>query len=428
MGVRNRIYGAGLCAMSLAMTAGAAASEAPDEGQLARFKEKIRQDMANVPNYTCLETIERARREPHSRNFKPIDTVRLEVSSVAGKELFAWPGARRFEDRDVASLVTGGTMGTGMFAGFARNLFATGKGTPQYGREEKLAGRSAVRYDFHLTERESGFQIRVGTVSETVAASGSFWFDPVSLDLIRLDVQGEAIPYSLRLEETVIRTFYARAHIGDSDALLPKRSELTMTHFSGAASRDAIEFSQCHEYRSESTISFDAPPASLPEVPKPQVREVNLPAGLLVPVELDTAIDSKTASVGDTLHARVVADVRQNGELDVPRGAAVIGHICNLDRSSSLATVAVGIEFSEIVWEGARAAFDAELLDLDWKSAGSHRPVTYFDGHANKVMIENGIRGVGVFYINATGFRIPPGFHMVWRTLAGSNNTTDPLR
>ena len=428
MGMRNRTCGAGLFTISLTMTAGAAAAQAPEEGQLIRFKEKIRQDMANVPNYTCLETIERMHRERHSHTFKPVDTVRLEVSSVAGKELFAWPGARRFEDRDVSSLVSGGTMGTGMFAGFARNLFVTGKGNPQYGRAEKLGGRSAVRYDFHLTELESGFQIRVGAVSETVAASGSFWFDPVSLDLIRLDVNGEAIPYSLRLEETTIRTFYARTHIGDSDALLPKRSELTMAHFSGEASRDAIEFSQCHEYRSESTISFDAPPASLPEVPKPQVREVDLPAGLLVPVELDTAIDSKTAMVGDTLRARVVQEVRYKGALVVPQGAAVAGHIRRLQRGSSSAPFAVGIEFSEIEWEGVRATFYGELADLDRKSAGSHRPVTYYDGHATKAMIEGGIRGVGVFFIDAAAFRIPPGFHMVWRTLADPGNATDPLR
>ena len=426
--MRCRIITAWLCFTSLTMTAGTAAGQAPDESQLARFKEKVRQDMTSIPNYTCLESIERAHREPHASSFKPVDRVHLEVSSVAGKELFAWPGARRFEDRDVSSLVSGGTMGTGMFAGFARNLFVTGKGNPQYGREEKLAGRSAVRYDFHLTEMENGFQIRVGAVSETVATSGSFWFDPVSLDLIRLDVRGEAIPYSLRLEEAAIRTFYARTHIGDSDALLPKRSELTMTHFSGEASRDAIEFSQCHEYRSESTISFDAPPAALPEAPKPQVREVDLPAGLLVPVELDTAIDSKTAVVGDTLHGRVVQEVRYKGALVVPQGAAVTGHIRRLARGSSSAPFAVGIEFSEIEWEGVRATFYAELADLDRKSAGSHRPVTYYDGHATKAMIESGIRGVGVFFIDAAAFRIPPGFHMVWRTLADSGNTADPLR
>jgi hypothetical protein len=416
--MRNVTCGAWLFAISLTMTAGAAAGQPPDEGQLARFKEKIRQDMTSIPNYTCLETIERAHREPHSRSFKPVDTVRLEVSSVAGKELFAWPGARRFEDRDVKSLVPNGTMGTGMFAMFAQNLFVTGKGTLQYGGEENLAGSVSVRYDFHLTQQESGFEIRTKIDSEMVAAKGSFWFDPVSLDLIRLDVHAEATPYKLRIEEAVIRTHYARTHIGDSDALLPKRSELMLTYFSSEASRDAIEFSQCHEYGSESTISFEAPPASLPEVPKPQVREVDLPAGLLVPVELDTVIDSKTASVGDTLHARVVQEVRYKGDLAVPRGAAIAGHLRRLDRGSSPAPFAVGIEFSEVEWEGAHAAFYAELVDLDRKSAGTHRPLTYYDGHSNKVLIDGEIPGAGIFYIDGARFRIATGFHMLWRTRA----------
>jgi hypothetical protein len=416
--MRNRIWAAWLIAISPVLTT--RAGQAAEEGQLARFKEKVRQDMTSIPNYTCLETIERTHREPHKRSSKPVDTVRLEVSSVAGKELFAWPGARRFEDRDAASLVTSGAIGTGMFAGFAHKLFVTGKGAFQYRAVENLAGRGSVRYDFHLTEQESGLKVTSNGASEIVATKGSFWFDPVTLDLIRLDVYGDHMPYSLRLDETVFRTDYARTRIGDSDALLPQRTELTMTHFSSEASRNVIEFSACREYRSESTISFDAPPVSMPDAPKPQVREVDLPAGLLVPVELDTAIDSKTASVGDTLHARVAEEVRYKGDLVVPRGAAITGHIRKLDRGSSAAPFAVGIELSEIEWEGARAAFHAELADMDRKSAGARRPVTYYDGHTNKVLIEGGIRGVGVFYIEGANFRIPPGVHMLWRTLAGS--------
>ncbi len=264
--MRDRIYGPRLFAISLALTAGAVQGQSPGEGQLARFMEKIRQDMAGIPNYTCLETIERARRAPPSRDFKPLDTVRLEVSSVAGKELFAQPGAQRFEDRDVTSLVTSGTIGSGMFATIARSLFVAGKGTLRYKGKQNLAGRACIRYDFRLTRQESGFKIQVANYSETVAAKGSFWFDPVSLDLIRLEVYGDGIPDSLRLDEAVIRNSYARARIGDSDALLPQRSELTMTYFSGIANRDAIEFTQCRQYRIESTIRFDAPPS---EPPKP---------------------------------------------------------------------------------------------------------------------------------------------------------------
>jgi len=247
--------GAWLFAISLATTA-AASGQSPEEGQLARFREKIRQDMTGIPNYTCLETIERARRTP-PLNFMPADTVRLEVSVVAGKELFARPGGRSFEDRDVASLAPAGAMGAGMFATFARDLFVKGKGTLRYRRAENLPGHSgAVRYDFRVKKQESGLQLQVANASEVVAAKGSFWFDPVSLDLIRLDVYGEDMPDDLHLEEAVTHTDYARSHIGDSSALLPKRSELTMTYSSGLTYRYLIEFSQCHEYRADSTIDF----------------------------------------------------------------------------------------------------------------------------------------------------------------------------
>jgi hypothetical protein len=305
-----------------------------------------------------------------------------------------------------------------MFALFAHRLFVTGVGTLQYGGAEGLDGHAAVRYDFHLTEDEAGLRITANRASEVVAAKGSFWFDPSSLDLFRLEVYGEGIPYSLRLEEAVFRTLYARARIGDVDALLPKRSELTMTHFSGEANRNAIEFSQCHEYRTESTISFDAPSVSAPEAPKPLVREVILPAGLLVPLELDGGIDSKTATVGDGLHARLAEEIRYRGELLVPRGAAVVGHIRKLDHRNASVPAAIGMEFSEIEWDGAHAVLFGDLVSLDRKSAGSHKPVTYFDGHADKAVIEGGIPGAGVFYIDAAAFRIPPGFRMVWRTLA----------
>jgi len=248
---------------------GRRAGESSGEGQLAQFMEKVRQDMTGIPNYTCLETIARTRRAPPFPEFRPLDTVRLEVSSVAGKELFARPGAQRFDDRDLASLITSGTIGSGMFASVAHNLFLTGKGTIKYRGKQNQDGHAAVRYDFRLTRQESGFKVQVANYAEVVAAKGSFWFDPVSLDLVRLEVFGDAIPESLHLDEAVIRNSYARTRIGGSDALLPKRSELTMTYFSGVANRNVTEFSKCHEYRTESTIHFDAPGAAVPQPPKP---------------------------------------------------------------------------------------------------------------------------------------------------------------
>ncbi|HVN03720.1 MAG TPA: hypothetical protein VMT86_04830 [Bryobacteraceae bacterium] len=407
----DRIWHIFLSALSLIGLAGA---QSPGPDQLARFQEKVRQDITGIPNYTCLETVERAHRDAHTRSFKPVDTVRIEVSSVGGKELFAWPGSHHFEDRDVTALV-GGTIGSGLFNMFAHRLFVDGAGVITFSGYETIDGRRASRYDFHNLPGERSLRLTAGDVTEAVPVKGSFWFDPVSLDLLRLDVHGDALPYSLRLEEAVMRMTYMRVHMGDSNVLLPQRSEFEMTHFSGESNRDVIDFSACREYGAQSTISFDAP-ASLPEAPKKPVREVRLPAALLLSIGLETVIDSKTAAVGDTLHARVLEEVH-SGDVAVPAGAEVMGHIRKLDRSSPSAPYTLAIDISEIEWAGAHAVVQAALVDVDRKSAGVHL-ATYFDGHATKVVIEGGIPGAGIIFVNGGKFRIPAGLRMTWRTLA----------
>jgi len=282
---------AALLTISLAVAAGSA-PQSLNEDQLARFMEKVRQDMTGIRDSTCLETIERTRRRPPHTDFAPIDIIRLEVSTIASKELFASPG-RRFEDRDLQSLIRSGTVGSGMFSTFVQNLFVKRQGTLRYVRLENVDGRRLVRYDFRATRQESGFKLQVANISDMVAAEGSFWFDASSLDLIRLEVHADNIPYDLHLDDAVFRVEYARTHIGDTDVLLPKRSELTMTYISGDADRNAINFSQCREYRSDSAIDFgkgsSAPAPGAVEArqplpnPEPAPAEASTPAPIQAP-------------------------------------------------------------------------------------------------------------------------------------------------
>jgi VWFA-related protein len=272
--------------------------------------EKVRQDMTGIRDSTCLETIERTRRRPPHTDFAPIDIVRLEVSTIAGKELFASPG-RRFEDRDLQSLIRSGTIGSGMFSSFVQNLFVKRQGTLRYARQENVDGRRLVRYDFRTTLRQSGFKLQVANISEMVAAKGSFWFDPASLDLVRLEVHGEDIPYDLHLDDAVVRVDYARTHIGDTDALLPKRSELTLTYISGDADRNAINFSQCRGYRSDSAIDFgkgsNAPAPGAVE-PRPAVANPEpVPAEAVVPDPIQPPAPPVPAQLPATTPPPVVA-------------------------------------------------------------------------------------------------------------------------
>jgi len=90
---------------------------------LAHFKERMQQVLSLVPNYTCLETIQRSVRDRHAIAFSPLDIVLLEVSNLGDKERLAWPGARRFEEADLSSFASGGLLGSGIFALHARTVF-----------------------------------------------------------------------------------------------------------------------------------------------------------------------------------------------------------------------------------------------------------------------------------------------------------------
>ncbi len=110
--------------------------------------------------------------------FWPLDILRVEVSNVNGKELLAWPGARRFTEKDLTSFISTGMIGNGMFALHANNLFVNDNARFIFRGEDDLDGRDAIRYDYRSPDFLSGYHIRVGPAEATVAIKGSFWFDP----------------------------------------------------------------------------------------------------------------------------------------------------------------------------------------------------------------------------------------------------------
>ena len=213
-------------------------------------------------------------------------------------------------------------MGTGLFAVHARTVFLSDTTIIRYHGDEEIGGHPAARYDFRVPQAWSGYQIQANGTSAIVGTKGSFWIDPTSLELIRMEVQADEIPAMLGIESSVARIDYARMRIGDSDVLLPQSAQLETVRSSGDAWRNSMEFSHCRGYRAESSIRFDMPETSPQSVPTP-ARLLDLPAGLTVPIELQTAIDSTTAHVGDLLSGRVTEDVRRKGKgkTIVPKGA-----------------------------------------------------------------------------------------------------------
>jgi hypothetical protein len=415
--------------MFLVWAAGSAvrADDLPREVvMLSHFKEKMRQNLAQVLNYTCLETIQRSERRSKAHVFKPLDSVLLEISSAENRELLAWPGARRFEDADLSSFSASGLMGSGVFASHARTVFLSNVAIIQYHGDEEIAGRPLARYDFSVPQAWSRFRIRTSVTTVTVGTKGSFWIDPASLELVRLEVLANGMPAELGIEQAATRIDYARMHIGASDVLLPQGAELLLTLLSGDALRNTVEFSHCREYHSESSIRFDLAETA-PQRSQPQIRELDLPAGLMVSIELRTAIDSATAHVGDLLRGSVTQDVRLKGNPVIPKGAVVTGRIRGLDRALPAPSHALTIELAELEWEGTHAEFYGELVQVGATDArdpllalpsidGSPAMMAPTRPH-DKTIVAPQIPGTGVLYMQGERFRIPPGLRMSWRTL-----------
>jgi hypothetical protein len=243
-----------------------AAAPNPREDLLGRAKAHISEMLARLPNYTCTEKIERAMHPAETCCFYVKDTVRLEVSFVGGMELFARPGAPKFEQESLSRMVRGkGAIATGGFASHARAIFSGDTTEFQYAGAGKQQGRSAHRFDFRVPLGKSELALTLGPQREIMAYRGSFWVDAENLDLLRLEIRvdGKGMQ-KMSVVEVTDTIEYARTRIGASEFVLPNRSIFQVSYSTGAATRNTTQFGACRQYAGQSVIKFDGP-SSEPE-------------------------------------------------------------------------------------------------------------------------------------------------------------------
>jgi len=322
---------------------------AQDAGLLSHIREKMAGILVRQPNYTCTETVERTRQSVGSHS-KIEDTLRLEVALVDGKEMFAWPGSKQFEDHDLSDLVSTGMFGNGNFAIYARILFLSNVATFQDRGETQLDGRPARRYDFRVSRLTSGHRLRVDNREAVVGFHGSFYADPETFDVRRMEVIAEDIPADLNLLDAETTVDYSRLRIGEEEFLLPTESQLTMA-MPNEVNRNSVRFADCRKFTGESTLRFDDPVLADTPAPAPP-NEVEIPAGLTV--QLDTLeLDLLEAAVGDAVRGTVLADLKNHGRLLAPKGSVASGRVVLLERHPNY--FVLHLQFRDLDWPGGHA-------------------------------------------------------------------------
>jgi hypothetical protein len=298
---------------------------------LGRAKNKMAAALRGMPNYTCLQTIERSKRLPKRRKFELIDVLRLEVGLVEGKELFAWPGSGKFEDKELSEIVPpGGAIGNGAFAAHANSVFQGRAASITFEGWEENPRRA--RYAFRVPQNLSGYVIRHPSKAKAIVGyHGKFWVTPEDERVVRIEVEADDVPLFLEVLATGSSIDYSLVRIGETDYWLPTASTMKITNIDTAEYRNETIFSGCRQFAGESSLRFDDPepdekaaaPVSVPET-------ITLPKGLYFGVQLSEPLKWGKTVTGEKVQATLADAIKRKGVVLFPKGSLVEGRVVSL--------------------------------------------------------------------------------------------------
>ena len=407
--------------------------------RLARAKSHMREELQRITNVSCLETLEREQQPPGGK-IHPLDTIRLEVVTNGHKELYASPGSRNFSEQHPISYVASGTLGDGLIGLYLQSILLDGAASNRYVGDEDIGGRRLARYDYRLAYMSSRQTIQMPEGSGRVGLRGSYWIDPETLDVLRLEVNADDIPPTLPLSEVVTRIDYARTRLAnDVDLLLPQAADFRFVKSSGEISHNRVQFTHCRVFQAESTIDY-----GVPDSPSQPLRFGvaalddtlrTLPGGLQVAVKLRGRITGDMA-VGTLIDGEVAGNVAAKRATLIPSGSPVRGRIRRMEHyTDPFPYFIVGLEFTGVEIQGIRHLFYADLVSIDplpgleanqlsirntttrsdWSVIGQTGGWS-LTGQTRESLFFTNMPGVATFFFKGLKLELPEGFRTVWKT------------
>ncbi|MGO9240849.1 MAG: hypothetical protein ACLQBJ_08560 [Bryobacteraceae bacterium] len=407
------------CILAAAVNAPCPAADPPDKNALlaARVRASMEEMLHRLPDYTCVETIERSARSPSEKKFRLLDRTRVEVAYVKGKELFAWPGAPRFEERNLAEMVGGtGAIGTG---DFALHLMAAYRGNAalEFVGNDTLAGRATLKFIQNVPIELSNFKVIVPPATGVVGYQVTAWHDARSLALQRFELLVTEFPLGIPIRRAFKAIEYQDVKVGETAFRLPAVTELSMLHESGVESRTVSTFSQCRQYLGESKITFGD---VAPEGAETTVRgSASLPAGVSVPVKLSREIELIAAARGDMVEMAVSRAVVHDGRTLLARGTKIAARIDKVTCETAPYPNCFVELRTETYEDASRSGPFTSLLEAPTLESllAQRRVVTSGQG---PVLIPSEFAHAGsdapILFVGP-GTRLPRGYQMIWRTL-----------
>ena len=315
---------------------------------IGNLYDRISARAGEVPNHTCVETVERNRYEfetdnpirscasllaarklpSHRLHLRSTDWLRLDVGVAGGHEIFSWAGGDRFDERDIDQFIPEGAFGTGPFATLLLSVLDNRNSLLSLDGETAVDGRRVLQYSFQVPREESLYRVKAGQDWVATAYTGTLLVDPETSNLVRFRVRTEGLPAATEACEIDTTLDYREVELGQSQYFLPVSTRQRFIGVNGSEAENRVSFASCREFRGESTLSFDHAPAPVVATPATPAG-ASLPEGSSLAIELTTAISLGKAAAGDPIEGRLAEPVRDaaNGKVLAPAGARVGGRL-----------------------------------------------------------------------------------------------------
>jgi hypothetical protein len=434
----------------LPLVAACAAAQPGAVEVLARFGEMVRGNASRIPNYTCVETIERQyyrsrlaaaprncddlaaarNRRGYKLTLESTDRLRLEVRAGLRAEMYSWPGANRFEDRELWDIIGYGPAATGPFASLLMEVVQGDATDFSFLDETESGGRKLFRYSFRVPAERSHYFIYLPNGALATAWDGTLLIDPETSELARMTTRTSELPPEAAACELTTASDYGSVKLGGREFPLSRETRQRFIDRSGDEVENIVTFSACRLYQVESRVSFGAAPGDAPAGPARAIPapRLDLPAGLPVVIALAAGIDSATAAGGDRFTGRLAKPVLDDRKQTlVPEGAAVAGRLIKVAVHMQPPEVAIVLHVETVQIDGAEAPFHVAGAPVprrgEWlREILSSLTIGVGGGHAGGIVFADH-PPAPEGELNALGFPgtrkvLEPGFLTEWVTVS----------
>lgn len=278
------------------------------------------------------------------------DRLRLDVAVSEGNEIFSWHGGSKFSSAGVNEIVKSGPISSGSFVGYLRNILFTQGVAIKLNKAETTD--KIYRFQYYVPLKSSAYQIRGRKGAYPVPYHGSFAVRTDTFELQSLSVNAGEIPRAAEVCSADTDIDYQNVEIAAKFLLIPKSFQLHVVDTNAVETFSQSEYTQCREFRGESTLRFDFDDSPQTQS-NPGVHDQWLPAGTELHVWLSTTIDDQKSFTGDPVQGVLLNSFQAKRlNLTVPKGAAISGVVSRLEfRYQPNHHYVVAIHWDRLSWE-----------------------------------------------------------------------------